>query len=164
MKIRVAVITASTTGYAGKREDISGAKICEIVEEAGMEVTFKKILPDDRETLAKVMAVIADSQMADLILTTGGTGFSKTDCTPEATTDICERLVPGIPEAMRAASMKYAKRAMLSRAAAGIRKETLIINLPGSPKAVEESLAEILEEVIHGVEILTGQTAECARK
>lgn len=77
MKIRVAVITASTTGYAGKREDISGAKICEIVEEAGMEVTFKKILPDDRETLAKVMAVIADSQMADLILTTGGTGFSK---------------------------------------------------------------------------------------
>ena len=157
MKIRVAVITASTTGYAGKREDISGAKICEIVEEAGMEVTFKKILPDDRETLAKVMAVIADSQMADLILTTGGTGFSKTDCTPEATTDICERLVPGIPEAMRAASMKYTKRAMLSRAAAGI-------NLPGSPKAVEESLAEILEEVIHGVEILTGQTAECARK
>ena len=77
---------------------------------------------------------------------------------------ICERLVPGIPEAMRAASMKYTKRAMLSRAAAGIRKETLIINLPGSPKAVEESLAEILEEVIHGVEILTGQTAECARK
>ena len=161
MKIRVAVITASTTGYAGKREDISGAKICGIVEEAGMEVTFKKILPDDRETLAKV---IADSQMADLILTTGGTGFSKTDCTPEATTDICERLVPGIPEAMRAASMKYTKRAMLSRAAAGIRKETLIINLPGSPKAVEESFAEILEEVIHGVEILTGQTAECARK
>ena len=159
MKIRVAVITASTTGYAGKREDISGAKICEIVEEAGMEVTFKKILPDDRETLAKVMAVIADSQMADLIL-----GFSKTDCTPEATTDICERLVPGIPEAMRAASMKYTKRAMLSRAVAGIRKETLIINLPGSPKAVEESLEEILEEVIHGVEILTGQTAECARK
>ena len=148
MKIRVAVITASTTGYAGKREDISGAKICEIVEEAGIEVTFKKILPDDRETLAKVMAVIADSQMADLILTT----------------DICERLVPGIPEAMRAASMKYTKRAMLSRAAAGIRKETLIINLPGSPKAVEESLGEILEEVIHGVEILTGQTAECARK
>ena len=129
-----------------------------------MEVTFKKILPDDRETLAKVMAVIADSQMADLILTTGGTGFSKTDGTPEATTDICERLVPGIPEAMRAASMKYTKRAMLSRAAAGIRKETLIINLPGSTKAVEESLGEILEEVIHGVEILTGQTAECARK
>ena len=105
MKIRVAVITASTTGNAGKREAISGAKICEIVEEAGMEVTFKKILPDDRETLAKVMAVIADSQMADLILTTGGTGFSKPDCTPEATTDICERLVPGMPEAMRAASM-----------------------------------------------------------
>ena len=116
MKIRVAVITASTTGYAGKREDISGAKICEIVEKAGMEVTFKKILPDDRETLAKVMAVIADSQMEDLVLpATGGTGFSKTDCTPEATTDICERLVPGIPEAMRAASMKYTKRAMLSR-------------------------------------------------
>ena len=166
MKIRVAVITASTTGYAGKREDISGAKICEIVEEAGMEVTFKKILPDDRETLAKVMAVIADSQMADLILTTGGTGFSKTDCTPEATTDICVTALSRgrSGTAMRAASMKYTKRAMLSRAAAGIRKETLIINLPGSPKAVEESFAEILEEVIHGVEILTGQTAECARK
>lgn len=164
MKMQVAVITASTSGYAGKREDVSGAKICEIVEAAGMEVTFKKVLPDDRETLAKVMAVISDSQMADLILTTGGTGFSKTDYTPEATMDICERLVPGIPEAMRAASMKYTKRAMLSRAAAGIRKETLIINLPGSPKAAEESLGEILEEVIHGVEILTGQTAECARE
>ena len=141
MKIRVAVITASTTGYAGKREDISGAKICEIVEKAGMEVTFKKILPDDRETLAKVMAVIADSQMEESGPTTGGTAFP-TDWTPEATTDICERLVPGIPEAMRAASMKYTKRAMLSRAAAGIRKETLIINLPGSPKAVEEEAGD----------------------
>lgn len=161
---RVAIITSSDTGYRGEREDLSGPAIREIVEKNGYEVVSEDILPDDRKMLSERMAEIADSGAAELILTTGGTGFSPRDITPEATEDIIDRRVPGIPEAMRAASMKYTKRAMLSRAAAGIRKETLIINLPGSPKAVEESLAEILEEVIHGVEILTGQTAECARK
>ena len=128
------------------------------------EVVHTILLPDDRKMLADEMARIADEGIAELIVTTGGTGFSPRDCMPEATKDIIEREVPGIPEAMRAASMKYTKRAMISRAAEGIRKYPLIITLPGSPKAVEESLAEILEEVIHGVEILTGQTAECARK
>lgn len=161
---RVAIITSSDTGYRGEREDLSGPAIREIVEKNGYEVVSEDILPDDRKMLSERMAEIADSGAAELILTTGGTGFSPRDITPEATEDIIDRRVPGIPEAMRAASMKYTKRAMLSRAAAGIRKETLIINLPGSPKAVEESLGEILEEVIHGVEILTGQTAECARK
>lgn len=161
---RVAIITSSDTGYRGEREDLSGPAIREIVEKNGYEVVSEDILPDDRKMLSERMAEIADSGAAELILTTGGTGFSPRDITPEATEDIIDRRVPGIPEAMRAASMKYTKRAMLSRAVAGIRKETLIINLPGSPKAVEESLEEILEEVIHGVEILTGQTAECARK
>ena len=162
--MKAAIITSSDSGYAGEREDKSGSVIQEILEANDYEVVHTILLPDDRKMLADEMARIADEGIAELIVTTGGTGFSPRDCMPEATKDIIEREVPGIPEAMRAASMKYTKRAMLSRAAAGIRKETLIINLPGSPKAVEESLGEILEEVIHGVEILTGQTAECARK
>ena len=109
------------------------------------------------------MRKIADEHHADLIITTGGTGFSKRDCTPEATMDITERAVPGIPEAIRAYSMQITKRAMLSRGTAGIRKETLIINLPGSPKAVRESLEYILPELKHGLEILAGETGNCAR-
>lgn len=123
-----------------------------------------EILPDDRERLGNRMKEIADSELAELILTTGGTGFSQRDVTPEATEDIIERRVPGIPEAMRAYSMTITKRAMLSRAAAGIRKKTLIINLPGSPKAVRESLDYIVGALDHGIEILTGEASNCARK
>ena len=123
-----------------------------------------EVLPDDREMLSKRMAEIADSGAAELILTTGGTGFSQRDVMPEATEDIIERRVPGIPEAMRAYSMTITKRAMLSRATAGIRKGTLIINLPGSPKAVRESLEYIIDALGHGIEILTGEASNCARK
>ena len=122
------------------------------------------MLPDERKMLAAEMARIADEGLAELILTTGGTGFSPRDCMPEATMDATERLVPGIPEAMRTYSMTITPRAMLSRATAGIRKATLIINLPGSPKAVRESLEYILPALEHGLEILTGQASDCARK
>lgn len=162
--MRAVILTASTSGYAGKREDLSGPEVRRLVEDAGIEVVSMKILPDDRELLEREMCEVADTHTAELLLTTGGTGFSRTDCTPEATMAVCERNVPGIPEAMRMASMQYTKRAMLSRAAAGIRRETLIVNLPGSPKAVRECLEYILPEVIHGVEIMTGEASECGRK
>ncbi len=121
------------------------------------------ILPDDRAILSKKMAEIADNNTAELILTTGGTGFSPRDIMPEATEDIIDRRVPGIPEAMRAYSMTITKRAMLSRATAGIRKKTLIVNLPGSPKAVKESLEYIIDPLAHGIEIMTGEAGNCAR-
>ena len=160
--MRVAIITASTLGYKGKKEDKSGPNIKKVVENAGFEVKVMKVLPDDRRILGEVMKRLADSNIVDLIITTGGTGFSESDVTPEATLDIVERQVPGIPEAMRAYSMQFTKRAMLSRAAAGIRKQTLIVNFPGSPKALKESLKYILPELVHGVEILQGIAKECA--
>ena len=160
---RVAIITSSDTGYRGEREDLSCPAIREIVEKNGYEVVSADILPDDRKMLSERMAEIADSGAAELILTTGGTGFSPRDITPEATEDIIDRRVPGIPEAMRAYSMTITKRAMLSRATAGIRKKTLIINLPGSPKAVKESLEYIIDALEHGIEIMTGEAGNCAR-
>ncbi len=129
---RVAIITSSDTGYAGEREDKSGPAIKEIAEREGYQVVSMDILPDDRDMLARRMAQIADENLAELILTTGGTGFSARDVMPEATEDVIERKVPGIPEAMRAASMRITSKGCLSRAAAGIRKSSLIVNLPGS--------------------------------
>ena len=152
---RVAIITSSDTGYRGEREDLSGPAIREIVEKNGYEVVSEDVLPDDRKMLSERMAEIADSGTAELILTTGGTGFSPRD--------IIDRRVPGIPEAMRAYSMTITKRAMLSRSTAGIRKKTLIINLPGSPKAVKESLEYIIDALGHGIEIMTGEAGNCAR-
>ena len=160
---RVVVITSSDKGYRGEREDLSGPAVKEIVEAAGYQVVSMDILPDDREMLSARMAEIADLGLAELILTTGGTGFSQRDVTPEATEDVIERRVPGIPEAMRAFSLTITKRAMLSRATAGIRKKTLIINLPGSPKAVRESLEVIVDSLGHGIEILVGEAGECGR-
>ena len=161
---RVAIITSSDTGYRGEREDLSGPAIREIVEKNGYEVVSMDILPDDRQMLSERMKEIADSNAAELILTTGGTGFSPRDIMPEATEDIVDRRVPGIPEAMRPYSMTITKRAMLSRATAGIRKKTLIINLPGSPKAVKESLEYIIDALGHGIEIMTWEAGNCARK
>lgn len=161
---RTAIITSSDTGYRGEREDLSGPAVKEIMEAHGYQVVSMEILPDDRGMLSKRMAEIADENQAELILTTGGTGFSPRDVMPEATEDIMERRVPGIPEAMRAYSMTITKRAMLSRATAGIRKQTLIINLPGSPKAVKESLEYIVDALGHGIEIFTGEASNCARK
>lgn len=162
--MRIAVITSSDSGAQGIREDKSGPLIEEIVTELGARVVSYQLLPDERTQLAEAMTKIADNGQAELILTTGGTGFSPRDCMPEATLDIVERQVPGIPEAMRAYSMQFTGRAMLSRAMAGIRKSTLIVNLPGSPKAVKETLEYIYPHLVHGIEILTGVASDCARK
>lgn len=161
---RVAIITSSDMGYQGKREDLSGPAIKEIAEREGYQVVSMDILPDDRAMLSRRMAEIADENQAELILTTGGTGFSPRDVMPEATEDITERKVPGIPEAIRAYSMTITKRAMLSRGASAIRGQSLIVNLPGSPKAVEESLTYILDSLEHGMDILLGRDGECARR
>ena len=161
---RVAILTASDKGYAGQREDLSGPAIREIVEANGYEVTHTIILPDDQEMLAAEIARICDEDVADLLLTTGGTGFSPRDCMPEATLSVVERAVPGIPEAMRLFSLKYSQRSMLSRAAAGIRRRTLVVNLPGSPKAVRENLEYAISTLAHGLEMLRGEgSADCAR-
>ncbi len=162
--LRVAVITSSDSGYEGKREDQSGPVIESMMKDAGYEVTEMVILPDEKEKLMAKMAQICDENTADLILTTGGTGFSPRDIMPEATKEISERDVPGIPEAMRYYSLQITGRAMLTRAAAGIRKRTLIVNMPGSPKAVRECLEYILPHLEHGLEILTERTSNCARK
>lgn len=161
---KAAIITASDKGSKGEREDLSGPAIKEIIEPEGYEVTVYKVLPDDQETLENEMKRIADEGLADIIFTTGGTGFSLRDVTPEATIAVSDRLVPGIPEAMRAYSMTITPKGMLSRAAAGIRKQTLIVNMPGSPKAVKESLEYIIGPLRHGLEILLGEASECARK
>lgn len=161
--LRVAVITSSDKGYAGEREDKSGPAIVKIMQEAGYNVVETMILPDEKEMLKEKMAEICDENRADLILTTGGTGFAPRDVMPEATKEISQRDVPGIPEAMRAYSLQITGRAMLSRAAAGIREKTLIVNMPGSPKAVGECLEYILPHLEHGLEILTGRAGDCAR-
>lgn len=161
--MRVAVITLSDSGYAGKRADLSGPAIQEMVEERGWTVVQTTLLPDRREMLEKELRRLCDGGLADLILTTGGTGFSPNDVTPEATMAVVERPTPGIPEAMRYYSLQITPRAMLSRAAAGIRGRTLIVNLPGSPKAVRECLQAILPALDHGLEILKGTGGNCAR-
>lgn len=159
-----AVITLSDKGFAGEREDKSGPLIEEMLKEAGYEVKEAILLPDEQAELEKEMIRLADQVQVDLILTTGGTGFSRRDITPEATVAVCDRMARGIAEAIRAYSMTITKRAMLSRAESGIRKGTLIVNLPGSPKAVREALEFILPELDHGLGILRGTEGECARK
>ena len=161
--MRVAIITLSDSGYAGQREDKSGPVIRALAEAAGYEIVHTTLLPDGIEPLASELKRLCDEDMADLILTTGGTGFSPTDLTPEATLAVTERPAPGIAEAMRWQSLQITPRAMLSRAAAGIRKQTLMVNLPGSPKAVRECLEFILPALGHGLEILRGTTGNCAR-
>lgn len=161
---RAGIVTLSDKGAAGEREDLSGAVIREILEQAGFEVVSYKILADEGEDLKTELVRLSDEVKCDLVLTTGGTGFSPRDVTPEATLAIADRNAPGIAEAMRAYSMTLTKRAMLSRAVSVIRKSTLIINLPGSPKAVRESLEYILDTLSHGLEILSGKGGECARK
>lgn len=161
---RVAIVCMSDKGSKGEREDISTQVIEKIILENGYKITKKVLIPDDFQKIKDTLIEICDNNHADLILTTGGTGFSKRDVTPEATEEIIEKRVPGIPEAIRAYSLTITKRAMLSRATAGIRKDTLIINMPGSPKAVEESLTYIISELKHGLEILVGSASECARK
>lgn len=161
--MRVAIITLSDSGYAGQREDKSGPVIRDMVEAAGYTVVHTELLPDGIDPLRGVLSTLCDEDVCDLILTTGGTGFSPSDVTPEATMAVVERPAPGIAEAMRYHSLQITPRAMLSRAAAGIRKGTLIVNLPGSPKAVTECLEYILPSLAHGLEVLRGMTGNCAR-
>ncbi len=160
----VGIITSSDKGYIGEREDKSGAVIKEIVENAGFKVEKMMIVPDENEMLKKEFIYMSDELKVNLILSTGGTGFSQRDITPEATKEIIDREAPGICEAIRMYSLQITKRAMLSRAVSGIRKDTLIVNLPGSPKACKEALDFILDELKHGIYILTGESKECARK
>lgn len=163
LPLEAAIITASDKGAKGEREDKSGDKAEAMLQAAGFTKIHRAILPDEQDELAAKMQEYADLGAA-MILTTGGTGFSPRDVTPEATRQVCERLAPGIPEAMRALSLKITPRAMLSRATAGICKRSLIVNLPGSPKAVEECLGFILPTLAHGLDILRGEDGECARK
>jgi len=139
-------------------------KAQQMLLEAGYEVVEMLILPDEQDRLEQELIRLADQRQLHLILTTGGTGFSKRDITPEATIAVCDRMARGIAEAIRNYSMTITKRAMLSRAESGIRKGTLIVNLPGSPKAVREALEYILPELEHGIGILRGTEGECARK
>ncbi|MDR2632541.1 MAG: MogA/MoaB family molybdenum cofactor biosynthesis protein [Treponema sp.] len=163
MSYKAAVITVSDSGFAGERADESGPLIRDMLVQGGYEVVLYRILPDERQELAACLGSLCDRHEADLVLTTGGTGFSPRDYTPEASLDIAERLVPGIPEAMRASSLQKTSRAMLSRSVAVIRKQTLIVNLPGSPRAAKENLEAILPALEHGLAILSGSARNCAR-
>lgn len=159
----VGIITSSDKGSKGERTDESGLLIREIVEKYNMKVEKYIILSDDKEMLEKEMKNMADNLKVNLILTTGGTGFSKRDVTPEATKAVIEREASGVVEAARYYSLSITKRAMLSRAICGIRGETVIFNLPGSKKAVKEELEYIIDTLIHGIDILLGKDGECAR-
>ena len=159
---KASVITVSDKGYAGERVDTAGPLAAELLREAGYDVLTVSIVPDERSLIEAELRRHADELGAALVLTTGGTGFSQRDVTPEATLAVCERLAPGIPEAMRAYCLPITNRAMLSRAAAGIYHETLIVNLPGSPKAVKENLAPVLPALEHGLCMLLGTKNECA--
>jgi molybdenum cofactor synthesis domain-containing protein len=160
--MKIGILTVSDKGARGEREDRSGPAIREMMEAAGGEIVRSKIVPDEQDEIRAALIEWSDEEL-DLILTTGGTGFSPRDWTPEATKAVIEREAPGIAEAMRRAGMEKTPTAMLSRAAAGIRKRTLIVNLPGSEKAVRESLEAILPALPHGVEILKGTASECAK-
>lgn len=161
---KLGIITSSDKGYLGERKDESGLVIAHIAKENGFKVEKYIVLPDEREMLKREMINMSDNLGVDLILTTGGTGFSKRDVTPEATKDVLEREALGIAEAIRSYSMTITKRAMLSRATSGIRKDTLIVNMPGSPKACREVMDYILNDLKHGIDILKGDAKECARK
>lgn len=163
MSFTAAVITVSDKGYRGEREDTSGPNLCAILEERGYDVVHTAIVPDDAELIKKELILCADEKQIALVLTTGGTGFSPRDITPETTMEVVQRLTPGIPEAMRAESMKITPKGCLSRSAAGIRNRTLIINLPGSKKASQENILAVIDPVEHGLEMLLGEgSADCA--
>ena len=157
-----AVLTVSDRSFRGERPDEGGPLVVKLLEDAGYEVVKTAIVPDEQPQIEAALQEIADGGQVQLLVTTGGTGFSPRDVTPEATLAVCQRMTPGIPEAMRYASMQVTKRAMLSRAQAGIRSGTLIVNLPGSPKAAKENLEAVLPTLAHGLEMLSGRPADCA--
>ena len=144
-------------------EELAAALVAELLKNAGYEVVRTDVVPDEQAQIEAALRQMADDGDIQLLVTTGGTGFAPRDVTPEATLAVCDRLTPGIPEAMRYASMQITSRAMLSRAQAGIRKGTLILNLPGSPKAAQENLEAVLPAISHGLEMLSGRPADCAK-
>ena len=161
---KAAVITISDKGFRGEREDTSGPNLVNILKERDYNVVYTTIIPDDREMIREELVKCADELGIALVLTTGGTGFSPRDITPEATMAIVERPTPGIPEAMRAESMRITPKGCLSRSAAGIRKRSLIINLPGSKKASQENILAVIDPVTHGLDMLYSEgSADCAK-
>jgi len=154
---KVAVLTISDKCSKGEREDESGRIIQELVKNLPGEVIKYEIIPDELDMIKEKLRSFCDDLKVDLVLTDGGTGFTSRDFTPEATKEVIEREVPGIPEAMRTECLKFTKRAMLSRAVAGIRKRTLIVNLPGSPRGAKEFLEAILECLPHGLDMIAGK-------
>jgi len=154
--IRVAILTVSDSCAQGKREDVSGQTIKDMLAEDKFEICEKKVVADDRETIAGVLKCFSDKAGIDVVFTTGGTGLGPRDVTPEATASVCERIIPGFGEIMRAEGLKKTKNAILSRGIAGIYNKTLVINLPGSPRGVKESLEIILNVLPHAVDMMHG--------
>ena len=162
MEFTAAVITVSDKGARGEREDTSGPALAELLRENGYEVVYTSIVPDEPEDIRRELTACADEKNVCLLLTTGGTGFSPRDVTPEVTESVLEKRAPGIPEAMRAASMRITPMGCLSRETAGIRGGTLIVNLPGSKKASVENISAVIVPIRHGIEILRGVSHDCA--
>ena len=157
-----AVITVSDKGAEGQREDTGGPLVQSMLKDAEYEIAYTGIVPDEQPEIEKALEYCADTLDIALIVTTGGTGFSPRDVTPEATIAVCDRMTPGIPEAMRYESLKITNRAMLTRQQAGIRGRALIVNLPGSPKAIRENFAVCLPALDHGLEMLRDKKGDCA--
>ena len=156
MKIKVAVLTISDSCTEGNREDVSGQTIIDMLPEDAFEICEKKIVADDHEKIVNVLKSFSDEQAVDVVLTTGGTGLGPRDVTPEATASVCERMAPGFSEILRVEGFKKTTKAILSRGVAGVRKNSLIVNLPGSPKAVRECLEIILDVIPHAVKMMRG--------
>ncbi|AKA68434.1 MogA/MoaB family molybdenum cofactor biosynthesis protein [Clostridium scatologenes] len=161
--IKTAIITVSDKGSRGEREDGTGEALKNILDPNYYSIDYYKIIPDELDKIVEELVYLSDDLKVNLVLTNGGTGFSKRDVTPEATMKVIKKYVPGIGEVMRSESLKVTSKAMLSRAIAGIRNDTLIINLPGSPKGAVENLQAVLPALPHGIDILTGKASECAR-
>ena len=159
-----AVITISDKGYRGERVDTSGPNLVPILKDKGVDVTYTSIIPDEREMIKEELVKCADELGIALVLTTGGTGFSPRDITPEATLEVLERRCPGIPEAMRLESLRITPKGCLSRSVAGFRTRTLIITLPGSKKASQENILAVIDPVAHGLDMLYSEgSADCAK-
>src|SRR5271157_340298 len=160
--LRAAILTVSDRSSQGLRNDASGPKLVEMLQSIGMDVAWSAVVPDEKDAISQMLISWADEGGADLILTTGGTGLSPRDVTPEATMAVVQRLVPGMAEAMRLASLRKTPHAMISRAVAGVRGRTLIINLPGSPKGALENLDAVLPALEHAIAKIQGDPSECA--